>query len=100
MDLLILAGIVAGFYLLMAINRRIYRRGHLGNLGRETDYVRKGYRGMYIHDKQPSPLQLSASFRRRPVGMPRAVDIFWWASHKSMLSAQSDNNEKEAFGAP
>lgn len=56
MDLLILAGIVAGFYLLMAINRRIYKRGHLGNLGREADYVRKGYRGMYIHDKQPSPL--------------------------------------------
>ena len=60
---LIYLSVVAIFFLLVEINRRMYRRRHLGNLGRETDYVSRtdnhiGARlpKTYLADRQPDPL--------------------------------------------
>ena len=54
---------VSIFFLLVEINRRIYKRNHLGNLGRETDYVSRTdnhigarLRKTYLADRQPDPL--------------------------------------------
>ena len=62
--LLIYLSVVAILLLLVEINRRIYKRKHLGNLGRETDYVlRSGnyyiggrFQSSYFADRQPDPL--------------------------------------------
>jgi len=62
--LLIYLSIVGIFFLLVEINRRIYKRNHLGNLGRESDYVRRSghhyiggrFQNAYYADRQPDPL--------------------------------------------
>ena len=54
---------VSIFFLFVEINRRIYKRNHLGNLGRESDYVSRTdnhigarLRKTYLADRQPDPL--------------------------------------------
>ena len=61
--LLFLISFVTVFFLLVEINRRIYKRKHLGNLGRESDYVSRvdnhiggRLRKTYLADRQPDPL--------------------------------------------
>ena len=61
--LLFLISFVTVFFLLVEINRRIYKRRHLGNLGRESDYVSRvdnhiggRLRKTYLADRQPDPL--------------------------------------------
>ena len=61
--LLFLISFVTIFFLLVEINRRIYKRRHLGNLGRESDYVSRvdnhiggRLRKTYLADRQPDPL--------------------------------------------
>jgi len=62
--LLIYLSAVGIFFLLVEINRRIYKRNHLGNLGRESDYVRRSgnfytggrFQNAYFADRQPDPL--------------------------------------------
>lgn len=51
------------FFILVEINRRLYKRRHLGNLGRESDYVLRvdnhiggRLRKTYLADRQPDPL--------------------------------------------
>jgi hypothetical protein len=58
-----LLSFVTIFFLLVEINRRMYRRRHLGNLGRETHYVSRTdnhigarLRKTYLADRQPDPL--------------------------------------------
>ena len=60
---LFLISFVSIFFLLVEINRRIYKRNHLGNLGRESDYVSRvdnhiggRLRKTYLADRQPDPL--------------------------------------------
>ena len=60
---LFLISFVSIFFLLVEINRRIYKRRHLGNLGRESDYVSRvdnhiggRLRKTYLADRQPYPL--------------------------------------------
>ena len=64
--LLFLISFVTIFFLLVEINRRIYKRRHLGNLGRESDYVSRvdnhiggRLRKTYLADRQPNPLPRS-----------------------------------------
>ncbi len=52
----IFLGAVLALLLALLVNRFIYRRRHIGNLGRERDYIRVGYRGMYIVEAKPPPL--------------------------------------------
>ncbi|MFZ9753852.1 MAG: hypothetical protein ACO3B3_09910, partial [Cyanobium sp.] len=60
------------FFLLVEINRRIYKRNHLGNLGRESDYVFRTdnhiggrLRKTYLADRQPDPLPRTEWVDRR-----------------------------------
>jgi len=61
--LLVVLSSFFAFVLLAEINQRIYRRRHIGNLGREADYTSRVYEQIpgsfqvtFLVDKQPNPL--------------------------------------------
>ena len=68
---------VSIFFLLVEINRRIYKRRHLGNLGREGDYVSRAdnhigarLRKTYLADRQPDPLPRTEFVKSRDEPKP------------------------------